>query len=300
MPARHVVSVALLLAGCAADHGVESGTARPSEDLSEGIVVSSASWRLDWIMDGVEPGERGWSTTTDLGYRAGIEAGWVLAYSVTLSPCIESTASRSERLWSVIGLGTAYADHPDFEANIAAETGIVERMLGTDFKPVYAGGDGTATTSGADNFDQWYRDVDGVNMTFTEPIPLTETSPGVFVFDDSDFFPLDGRGWPDEEIDGHNFHFTTEIHAGFTYRGGEIFTFRGDDDVWLFINSRLALDLGGVHGPQEGTVDFDAMADELGITPGNTYRFDIFHAERHTTQSNFRLETSLECFQTLI
>lgn len=128
MPARHVVSVALLLAGCAADHGVESGTARPSENLSEGIVVSSASWRLDWITDGVEPGERGWSTTTDLGYRVGLEAGWVLAYSVTLSPCIESTASRSERLWSVIGLGTAYADHPDFDDPSRVETVLPQSL----------------------------------------------------------------------------------------------------------------------------------------------------------------------------
>jgi len=188
------------------------------------------------------------------------------------------------------------ADHPDMEGTIASMRGLVEEDLGADGKPVYAPDGPTAVTAGRDAFDQWYRDVDGVNMRFEMPLPLTEESPGVFVFDDGEFFPLDGMGWPGEERLGHNFHFTTEIHATFEYRGGEVFTFRGDDDVFLFVNGKLALDLGGVHGAQEGTVDFDAQAADLGIEPGNMYSLDIFHAERHTSESNFRLQTSIECF----
>jgi len=64
----------------------------------------------------------------------------------------------------------------------------------------------------------------------------------------------------------------------------------------VFVNGKLALDLGGVHGAQEDTIDFDAQAGALGITPGNTYALDVFHAERHTSESNFRIETSIECF----
>lgn len=188
------------------------------------------------------------------------------------------------------------ADHPDFEAALGSQTGIVQDMLGPDNKPVYAPSGPTSVTAGAAEFDQWYRDIDGVNLHFEIPLPLTETSPGVFVFDDSDFFPIDGMGWG-EEVMGHNFHFTTEVHATFVYRGGEVFTFRGDDDVFLFINRRLALDLGGVHGAEMGTVDFDAMAAALGIAVGGTYQFDLFHAERHTSESNFRMETSIDCFQ---
>lgn len=188
------------------------------------------------------------------------------------------------------------ADHPDMEAYLGSLRGIVENDLGTDGKPVYAHPGPTAVTTGPTEFDQWYRDVDGVNMTFEITLPLTETSPGVFVYDNSEFFPLDGRGWPGEERLGHNFHFTTEIHATFTYRGGEVFTFRGDDDVFLFVNGKLALDLGGVHGAEMGTVDFDAQATDLGISPGGTYTLDIFHAERHTSESNFRVETSIDCF----
>jgi fibro-slime domain-containing protein len=99
-----------------------------------------------------------------------------------------------------------------------------------------------------------------------------------------------------EEGQPHNFHFTTEIHTRFTYRGGERFTFTGDDDLWLFINDRLAIDLGGLHPQLSATVDLDASAAALGLEAGETYPMDIFHAERHTDASNFHVETTIDCF----
>jgi fibro-slime domain-containing protein len=194
------------------------------------------------------------------------------------------------------------ADHPDMEANIATVKGLVEDDLGSDGKPVYAPDGPTEVTAGKEEFDQWYRDVDGVNLRFEMPLVLEETPPdsGVFVFSDDTFFPLDGLGWPGEEIQGHNFHFTTEIVGTFEYRGGEVFTFTGDDDVFVFVNGKLALDLGGVHAPQSDSIDFDAEADELGITTGNTYPLHVFHAERHTSMSNFRIETSIDCLVVIV
>lgn len=186
--------------------------------------------------------------------------------------------------------------HPDFEDFLGSKRGIVQSQLGVDSKPLYGPEPATApiVTSGQANFDQWYRDVAGVNLTFRVNLPLSQPQPGRFVYDNSNFFPLDGRGFGDEGHP-HNFHFTTEIHGRFVYKGGEVFTFRGDDDVFVFVNGRLALDLGGVHGVEQGSISFDQQASSLGITRGQSYTLDVFHAERHTTQSNFRVETTIEC-----
>ena len=187
--------------------------------------------------------------------------------------------------------------HPDFESYTGdkATTGLVKTDLGGDDKPVYANPGPTSQTSGPDNFLHWYNDTVDQNQRFEISIELTESMPGIFTYDNSEFFPIDemgfgNEGWP------HNYLFTTEIHANFKYEGGEVFTFTGDDDLWTFINGKLAIDLGGLHPPLSQTVDLDAMADALGISPGGTYPMDIFHAERHTDQSNFRIDTSIQCF----
>jgi len=91
----------------------------------------------------------------------------------------------------------------------------------------------------------------------------------------------------------HNFSFTTEIHTQFAYNGGETFKFQGDDDVWVFINGKLAVDLGGLHPAMLGTVSLDTSATMLGIQKGSVYDLDLFHAERHTDKSTFRIDTNL-------
>ena len=192
--------------------------------------------------------------------------------------------------------------HPDFEFNVGALSGIVQPMIGADQKPVYAPPGATAVTNGPDAFNQWYRDVDGVNLRFDMvSIPLTAdpARQGVFVYDNDAFFPIDDQGWGNQ-YQGHNFDFTTEIHFDFPYRGGEVFTFRGDDDVWVFVNGHLAIDLGGVHEAETGSIDLDQKAGELGITAGKTYRMDIFQAERHVIYSTFHIETTLACVDNVV
>lgn len=193
--------------------------------------------------------------------------------------------------------------HDDFEPDLSSDLaypGLVRQMLGADSKPVYAHAGATLHTAGPSQFAQWYNDTQGINQTFSVLLTLTETTPGRFVFDDTTFYPIDGMGYGNQGLgnDGqmHNFHFTTEIHTTFKYRGGEIFNFNGDDDLWLFINERLAIDLGGLHPALPGNVNLDQMASALGIQIGQTYRMDIFHAERHTDASNFHVETTIDCF----
>ncbi len=185
--------------------------------------------------------------------------------------------------------------HPDFEHYNSTDRGIVGLTLGSDHKPVYASATTTPTTTGAASFRSWYRDTPGVNMSYAETLVLGRTGPATYVFDDGTFFPLDRRGFvgagtEPARNDGHNFNFTSELRYWFDYKGGEVLTFRGDDDVWVFINGTRAIDLGGVHGAQTASITLDATAaSNLHLRVGGTYEVVVLQAERHTTASSYKL-----------
>ena len=182
------------------------------------------------------------------------------------------------------------ASHPDMESTLGTDPDIVLATLGIDSKPVYAGQTGNPTTHGQTAFDQWYRDVPGTNMTGSLSLTLGETSPGsgIYRYSSNNFFPIDGLLLGNEGR-SHNYHFTLEMNTEFTYQTGQAFHFTGDDDVFVFIDDQLVIDLGGVHSAQSASVNLDT----LGLTVGDTYDLDLFFAERHTTQSDFTMETSI-------
>jgi fibro-slime domain-containing protein len=199
--------------------------------------------------------------------------------------------------------------HPNFEVNAGFMAALVEGMVGplgtaldAEGKPVYAATEAVETTepdngwtTNATDFSSWFRDST-YSTTVLDTLTLTETpaASGTFVFSETEFFPLDGRGWNDPPINEseHNYSFTSELHYWFQWAGGETLTFFGDDDVWVYVNKKLAVDIGGIHGPITASVTLDDATNAalgLGLVAGSVYEIALFQAERHVTGSQYEL-----------
>lgn len=206
------------------------------------------------------------------------------------------------------GGSTKFPDQQAFGAGMVT-LGMVGPTLGVDGLPVYTGvcekgGPNEldlvkcpfgAQTSSKANFDQWYRDTADVNLRLPGAIRLDRVGQtDAYVFNGTALFtPLTGKGWDALGKEGltlgQNFGFTTELRFSFVFNGEEQLDFSGDDDIWVFVNGKLAVDLGGVHPSQSGSVSLGPKATELGLTVGNLYEVSLFQAERQPVGSKFKL-----------
>ncbi|GAM17416.1 hypothetical protein SAMD00019534_005910 [Acytostelium subglobosum LB1] len=126
---------------------------------------------------------------------------------------------------------------------------------------------------------------------------------GMYNMTKDPFFPINYLGWDTDPINRlykddmakyQNFHFCIKLQSFFTYIGVEELTVTSDDDLWVFINGKLVIDLGGLHATAKGSLKLSS----LNLTKGNTYSFDLFHCERHTASSSMSIITNMEirCF----
>lgn len=215
----------------------------------------------------------------------------------------------------------------------AARTGMVEEKLGAKGVPVRAAKFPSACET-TDHLDYWFlpevvaKDAAGneyTNVTCRDlslsldtagfwlaQMDLDSPEHGMFLLDDFEFLDsaktiknpyydqLSGETYNDKGekivMKNHNYGFTMKVQAQFDYVPGQKFEFFGDDDVWVFINNKLVVDIGGQHHRVSGKVNLDTIGQKTGDTlvPGKTYPFHIFYAERHKVESNFRMRTSID------
>ena len=183
--------------------------------------------------------------------------------------------------------------------NGVKNAGTGPRLITADARNVYYCGYGTKDFNA---FSQWYLDVEGVNQTILDSLTLTKQPSGVFAFDDDTFFPINDKGFGNYAATGNNFHFTSEVRYWFQYQAAKnaTLTFNGDDDVWVFVNGSLTVDISGTHPRTLESVIVNAATTDiegnlLNLVEGGVYEIVVFQAERNTNNSTYGL--SLDDFE---
>ena len=217
--------------------------------------------------------------------------------------------------------------HPDFDFGVLPGNhfvkGVVEGVIGPDpgRKPVLNPANATLDPAiSFSRFDEWWatdstRPDPYKNYESCYELPMSKSSDGQWEYDsyrdspDRGFWPVEGAGLnrfsetmascyekppPDTTMwvtggPQRNGNFCAESHATFIYEPGQRFAFRGDDDIWVFIDGKLVIDLGGVHGPASDSVDLD----KLGLSANKTYKWDFFYCDRQPCGSSLRIKTSI-------
>lgn len=212
---------------------------------------------------------------------------------------MSATASADLDTGSILRLPVLLRDfdtnHANFENPECGQRllrGMVADTLGPGRRPISA----LPSTCPEAKVQEWFSDH-ALNRRHCRELPLRR-EPGAmtYAYDAPQFFPLDDRPGPKFPGDDgvlHNFHFCLETRAVFEYRGGERLIFKADDDIFVFVNNKLAIDLGGNHGRLSDLLELDMRAEALGLRKGNAYPIEIFYCDRATSNAALGLQLPL-------
>lgn len=107
-----------------------------------------------------------------------------------------------------------------------------------------------------------------------------------------------------------NYHFGLSMNLDFkmpeTSKSDIIFKFTGDDDVWVFVDGKLVLDLGGIHEAITGTINLSKGIYSVGskmyelssvlssdFASGTEHNIKMFYLERGGTLSNCSIQFNI-------
>ncbi|MBR2864073.1 fibro-slime domain-containing protein [Candidatus Saccharibacteria bacterium] len=209
------------------------------------------------------------------------------------------------------------------------QQGIVKNYLGADGLPIPSFSSQTAAAAAkfnkasqnvtggepvapGDNFYRWFHEVNGISKRYDRTVTFKrQGNTNTYVYGGNQIFPLDDIRYDndsvsrrDSNIKQHNFSFTAHMSVPIKaeMNGRETFDFSGDDDVWVFLNGVLVLDIGGVHSAVGGnfTINTDGTITssvngaetkliDAHLEKNHVYDLDFFYAERSTSESNTKI-----------